>query len=223
MKFTPEEREAVIRESRRILQERDNPHPRPLPEALRPEVPLPPFEDDVARWKREADESEARRERERDLLQRQSRAAQRAQTADRATIDVLTAEVAALRRDLDAKTEASNELARGLIEFGQTVETKLVALEASASRLERILDALKTTYKQGFSALTARVAGAEAAHAREAAFTGRQLEAARREISVLKAARERKADRELIAKAGEATVIELQALRRDLSERGGAA
>jgi hypothetical protein len=220
MKYTPEEIAAVRAESRRILEQRDDKPPKPLPEALRPEVQVN-FEDDMDRWRREARESDEREAAAKAELRREERAAAQTRLADRAAVDVLTAEVAALRRDLDAKTESSNELARGLMDFGNTVETKLVALEAHAARLQRTLDALQTTYKDGFSVMTARLAGVEAAHARDSAFLTKQLQASQHELTALKASQLEKRTREQISILNDTVSNVVTLVTEDIARRGG--
>jgi hypothetical protein len=219
--YSPEERAAILQKSRELLD--DKPPPAPAQPAPVREQPIPAPDDPITKWAKEADEASAIRERNRAAMRREAAAAERTRTADRAAIDTLAAEVAALRRDLDAQASASNEQANGLIEFSNSVTTRMHALAALTDRLDATLTTMLTMHEREVNALRDRLAATEAAHARESAFTGRQLTEARRELDVLRAGAERKRDREHAAAAGEATVIELQNLRRDLAERGGAA
>jgi hypothetical protein len=180
-RFSDSERAEIIRKSREILERGDAPPP-PAPPVREVVVPE---SDAVAEWAEWHDARDREREINRAGMRRESAAAARAQTADRAAIDTLAAELAALRRDFDAQAEAGNAVARGLIDFSNSVTTRLHALAALTDRLERVLGELKTTYADGFAVLNARLVSAEAAHARESAFQGRQLAAARAELDGL--------------------------------------
>jgi hypothetical protein len=67
--------------------------------------------------------------------------------------------------------------------------------------------------------LRARLAGVEAAGAREAAYYGRVVSDLQRRIDALTGERQRAADRDQLANANETVVVELQSIRRDLAER----
>src|SRR5262249_35738627 len=90
--FTDAERRAGYAESQRLLRDPPAPHER-APEPPR-EVPPPMFEDELDRWRREADEADAVREQCRAELRRESRENERVLTALE-RISALEARVAA--------------------------------------------------------------------------------------------------------------------------------
>jgi len=160
----------------------DEPLPTPAPPKI--ERPLPPFEDDVARWKRLADIAELEREQNRAELRRQQH---EGQISGQAAIDVLTAQISALRHDLDTQAEAANEQARALIVFGTAVETKMTALEALAARLDRTLEAMRDARE----AQTATLRNQLDLVSRQNEFLEQQMATARHEINRTDARRAR--------------------------------
>jgi hypothetical protein len=132
-KYTPEEKAAIFAESRRILSEELIPPPeRPAPE---PEPPPLVFEDDVARWRREADEADARREAARAQLRRESRDAERARGLDwMAHIDAYVEQRIAAA--LVEHQHGVVELAKSVVEFANATDGKLLELERLLTKLD---------------------------------------------------------------------------------------
>jgi hypothetical protein len=134
MRYTAEQIARIRAESERIL--RDEPPPPPRPR----EVPIPES-DPVAEWREWHDARAAEREAAKAALHRGEH---EMRSQERAAIDTLTAQVAALQRDHDVLAEAANAQARALIEFSNAVETKMTAICALAGRLERTFEEIKT-------------------------------------------------------------------------------
>src|SRR6516165_5488256 len=80
--FTPSQRAAIIAESRRLLS-KATPTPSPPPSPPRPLPVNIVCEDDVARWRREADEASAIRAANRAELKRETRESRRAAIVSR--------------------------------------------------------------------------------------------------------------------------------------------
>jgi len=217
---TREQIDAARAEAMKTLSDDKSSPPIAAPAPVR-EVPLV-FEDDVARWKREADEASARRQHEREKLQRQSRTAEQARTADRAAVDVLTAEVVALRHDLDEQVEASNELARGLRAFADAVDGKLGELGTLLKRLHAGEASMRARHEEAYSALRAEFAAERSMHARELALVTKQLAETQTALARAEDRNERKRDREQLASLNDGinNVVTFMAER---AERDGAA
>src|SRR5262245_25730438 len=126
-KYTPEQTAASARESERLLKPPQPAAPRPEPVR---EVSLPPFEDEVERWKREADEQEARFAAERAEQQRQEAHAARANWS--AWNEYVDGRIAAA---LAERQHEIVELARGTVEFANAVDSRLVQLEQLLTKL----------------------------------------------------------------------------------------
>jgi hypothetical protein len=196
-RFTDAERRAVMEESRRILSEEPPPlpEPAPVPREVRIE-----FEDDLDRWRREADASDRECEQNRAALRRSERETR----SQERTIDRLNAEVAALRNDHNALAAAANEQARALIEFGNTVETKLVALSALADRLQRTLEDTRTARAGEVASLRSQLDLV----ARQNAWLDEQLRVAQHEADVAIGRRESLRTREAVQRV--ASIIKLK-------------
>jgi len=179
MKYNSEQVARIRAESERLLRD---PPARPEPKPPR-EVHIPET-DPVAEWREWHDA----RDRERAAAKAELRRSEHEmRTQERAMIDTLIVQVAALRRDHDAQAEACNEQARALIEFADSVATRMHALAALADRFERTLEDLKTARDRESSALRAQLDLVS----RQNEFLDQQLTAARREIDQTTARRAR--------------------------------
>jgi hypothetical protein len=214
--MTEAEKEAVRRESRRILEERENPT-RPIPTAVCEPVRVPEPQDPIAEWRDWHNARDAERQAAKAELRREERNARA--TQDLAGIDVRLAALEERMAAVEQAVASFGEVINGTVSFSNAATTKLHAVEALTERLDRTLDTLKTTHAREVDHLRNRLATCEAQTARESNFLGQQLNAARREIDALNGKQERIRDREQYAKAAEGTVVEVQALRRDLAER----
>jgi hypothetical protein len=211
MSFSEHEKAQILRTSRRILRDKDKPpgappSPEPLPLVI---------ETEEQRWRREAEDFERQRTAER---RRQERASSDRIITKQANDLALEARVSALEERVDAIEQAVsgfNGLAEGAAQFSDAVSEKMHALEALTARLDLTLEQLRGAHKHECDALRAQVTAAETAHTREMGLVTKQLADAQRSLDQ----REHRRDREVLAASGEATVVELQALRRDLAER----
>ena len=168
----------MVAESRRLLEDK----PPTSPPAPAPEPPPLVFEDDVAKWKREADEASAIREANRAELRRKQ---DDPTLAGFAAIGSRVSDLEQRVDELERTVSALYEVAPAAAQFSEAAVTKLTGLEALTARLDRVLESMREAREHEMKILNARLTAIEAAGAREAAFQARQLAAARAELEAL--------------------------------------
>jgi hypothetical protein len=134
-KFTPEQIARTRAESERILREvREEPAPpEPEPAPAPREVPLV-FEDDVAKWKREADEASAIREANRAAMRRDQR---------NERVDLTAGWTQYIDNRIAEHAGMVAELAKAAVEFSNAVNTRLAEMEKQLGQLETKLTQLR--------------------------------------------------------------------------------
>jgi hypothetical protein len=129
-RFSDQEKAAILRESRRLLKDDD----RPVPPVAREPLPEIVFEEPVAKWKREADEQEARFEAERAASQREERAEREALARARA-LDGVEERVTVLEQRMDEVERQISELSRAVGDFSDSVSE---AMQHQDKQLEKL-------------------------------------------------------------------------------------
>jgi hypothetical protein len=214
-KFTNAERARILAESERLL---CDPPARPEPEPPR-EVHIQ-FEDDVAKWKREADEADAvRRAAKADLRRQVDDAANAGWAVIGARFDAIEQRLDELERTVSSLYEVAPAAAA----FSEATVGRLQEIEATASSLQAMQDTLRAVQDRETKFLRERLAASEAAGARESAFLGRQLSEARRELDALHAKVDRDRDKgqtdKKLAEIEEAVSNVIEYQRRDPASR----
>src|SRR5262249_46877838 len=106
-------------------------------------------------------------------------------------------------------------------QFSDAVNSKLAQLSKLLEKLRDGENTMSQRMNTEYSRLRQEFASERAMHVRELGLVTKQLAETEAALARVDDRRERAYDREQVAAAGEATVIELQALRRDLANRGG--
>jgi hypothetical protein len=211
--MSPEDRNRIFRESKRILEAESTPRAVPVREP-------PPIviEDELAKWKREADEADRLREANRSRLRRQERETH-TRTEWETGVDV---RLAALEERVDAiesHLAGFDAVADGAASFSDAVTTRLHALDALSARLDVTLTGMRELHEREVKALRDQLTAVQAAGARENAFLSQQLGAARREIDVLNGQVEHKRDRAELATLTNEVGNVVTLLRQDIANR----
>src|SRR5262249_45750565 len=184
-----------------------------------PEPPLV-IESEMDRYRREAEDFE----RKRAAFKAERRAEERAvEDLRRADANDLEDRVSGLEERMDAVEALVTELARSTVAFSDAVDSKLADLSSVLTKIRDGENTMLGKHEREYARLRDEFASERSIHARELALVSKQLAECEAALARADDRREHKRDREQFAKVGEATVIELQALRRDLAERGGAA
>jgi hypothetical protein len=199
-RYTLEQIARIRAESERLLRDDPQPAARPEPRPTPREVHMPNI-DPVQEWRAWHDARDREREAAKAELRRPEHVMR---TSERAAIDTLTAQVAALRRDHDVLAEAANAQARALIEFSNAVETKLTAICALAGRLERTFEEIKTAREQQITSLRNQLDLV----GRQNAWLDEQLRTAQHEADVATGRREALRTREAVQRV--ADIIKLK-------------
>jgi hypothetical protein len=221
-RFTPSQRAEIIAQSRKLLSE-DTSAPSPPSPPSRPRS-LPThvvFEDDLTKYKREADEADRVRARAKAELRREAAAMRTRQ--DAAEVDQ---RLGAIETRLDAIEQAMAsfvDLANGASSFSDVVTRELNSLAALAERLDRTLVSMRELHEREVGFLRNQLTTVSTAAAREAAFTARELSTARAEITALNGKLDREHDREQndskLAYIREAVENVIEYQRRDPNSR----
>jgi DNA repair exonuclease SbcCD ATPase subunit len=143
-KYTPEQIAAVFDESRRILS--DEPPPEPLPAPPR-EAMVPEAEDPVAKWRREADEFDRKREAERAAMGRREHEEREALVRARA-LDGAEERITALEERMDAVEQQISELSRAVGDFSSSVSDAMLRQEKQLDKLSTLLTSLRAADDQ---------------------------------------------------------------------------
>jgi hypothetical protein len=146
MRYTDQERDEILRTACQTVERgrREDRHDPPVEEPAEPEpLKLPPFEDRVAKWKREADEREARFEQERARDRRDERREQqrRARTNSQSWEQWIDARIAAAL--IDEREGVTRGVIKAVVErIYADLDTDLKTLQAT---LEKSLHELRAT------------------------------------------------------------------------------
>jgi hypothetical protein len=132
MSFTESEKARILRESRRILRNRDKPPGSP-PSPEPPPVEIK-FEDPMDRWRREAAEQEARFAAERAASQRAEREGREAMARARA-LDGAMERIAALEGRMDQCEHEISALARAIENYSDAVNGALTNIDKQLEKL----------------------------------------------------------------------------------------
>ena len=188
-RMSPEHIARVRAESERLLRD---PPARPEPAPVREPPPIV-FEDDVAKWKREADEADALRAAAKAELRRQvDNAAEAGWAVIGARFDQIEQRLDEIERTVAGLYEAVPAAAQ----FSSATVGRMAEFESLATSLSATLDTLRAVQDRETKFLRDRLAASEAAGARESAFLSRQLTEARREIDALVGQLNRERDQE---------------------------
>ena len=214
-RFTDQERAEIFRRSRELLEDK----PPVTPSAPAPEPPLV-LEDNIAKWKREADEASALRQATRDAMQHQQRADTRTHGVDWwSAINLLERRLVAVEQTLTAY----DALAHGVQKFSDAVSTKLHEIETLTLKLDATFKTMHAVHERQVENLRAQLANSEKMRSRELALVTKQLADTQRALDQASAHRERTHDREHVAALGAQVGNVVQLLREDLANRNGAA
>jgi hypothetical protein len=219
--FSDEERRQIRAESMRLLSTDALAAPPREPEPAPPaHIPEPPIPDALEVWKRQADEADARRAAaKRELRHEEERSLQRWQNDVMAP--VLT-RLDAIEQRLDSIEQALAELntvADATSTFSNAVTAQLSRFAASAAKLDAALAEQRASHRRELDGLHAKLTDAAVARARELVAATSEMAQVKREIDQLSAERERKLDREIVVKANDDVVVQLNAIRESLAER----
>jgi uncharacterized coiled-coil protein SlyX len=141
-RYSPADRDRILRQSREILERGDKPPPSPAQPAPVREIPLT-FEDPVEAWKREGTEIEQRRAEAKAELRREEGDNARVLSA-LGRIAALEQRIAELEASLAQSDETMRELARGAADFGAAVDGGLARMETKLAELSGKLTELRS-------------------------------------------------------------------------------
>jgi hypothetical protein len=141
MSFSEHEKAQILRTSRQLLRDKDKP-------PGTPPAPEPPpieikFEDPLEKWKREADEADARREAARAAMRREERKEREAMTHARALGADAAARITALEGRMDEAERQISELSRAVSDFSDAVTGGFRSLEEQCAKLDTKLTELR--------------------------------------------------------------------------------
>jgi hypothetical protein len=217
-RYTPEQIARIRAESERLLSDEPPPPPEPTP----PRVVRIEVEDDLVRWRREADESDREREAARAELRRESREDRRAAMRTRQDAAEVDQRLDAIEDRLTAIEQALaafNQLASNTATFSDSVTGQLESLAALANRVDAATVTLRYVHERETAALRDRLAASEATHARETALLTRELTRAQHETDRRAEIREHAANRMAVAGVDAKLENVVQLVHEDLAAR----
>jgi hypothetical protein len=218
-RFSDRERASILEQSRRILTD-EQPPARPEPAAPR-EVQVE-FEDDMDRWRREADEADQVRAAAKAAMRREEQADVRHQRQAPDVLVELAARVSTLEDRVDAIAEALaglDTLANGTMTFSNAVTEKLEGLVTLTNKVDAAVTTLRFVHERECNALRDRLAASEAMHTRETVLLTKELADARREIDARAEIREHARTRMEVAGASERLENVVALVREDIAAR----